>query len=425
MKLVDNITIVQVLLGSLVLLFAIFPALQIRRDVSKDLQGKWLAVISLMVFFFICNILFAVMLLFEWPFPPVFLAGSIFLAGACFVHILMKITRTTFLHNLMQDRELKLYAEQLSESLEGLRKTNGELEEEIARRKLPEEALRRSEEKYSSLVESTADSIYLVDRDYRYLFINKNHLSRLGISEGGYQGKGYADFHTPEETKLFTGIADEVFRTGTSAWFEHKSRRDKEYFLLTLSPVIKIDGEISAITVVSKNITKLKKMETELRTMSFTDPLTGLHNRRGFLTLADHLLKAADRTRSKVYLLYADMDYLKHINDNFGHQEGDLALKETGRILKDTFRKSDIVARIGGDEFVVMPIGNKEESVPLLTKRLDDNIRNYNEKKIHKHTLSLSVGITYYDPAHPASLEELLSQGDKMMYEQKLTKKDT
>ncbi len=425
MKLLDIVTVVQILLGGPIILFATFTALQIRRDVSKDLQGKWLAVISFMVFFFICCLLFACTLLFKWSFSLEVLSGSVFLAGACFMYIIINITRTTMLYKSMQDRELKLYAEKMAKSIASLKEVNEELEQEIAQRRLPEEALRRSEEKYSSLVESTEDSIYLIDRNCRYLFMNKKHLSRLGISEEGYTGKGYSDFHTPEETRLFNGIADEVFRTGTSVRVEHKSRRDGEYYLLTLSPVIKTNGEISAVTVVSKNINELKKMEAELRTLSLTDPLTGLHNRRGFLTLAEHLVKTADRTRSKVFLLYADLDNLKHINDVFGHQEGDLALKETGRILKETFRKSDIVARIGGDEFVVMPVGNKEESVPLLTARFDNNLRDYNEKKLHKHTLSLSVGITHYDPAHPVTLEELLSQGDKMMYEQKLSRKKT
>ena len=83
-----------------------------------------------------------------------------------------------------------------------------------------------------SLVESYEDSIYLVDRDYRYLFINKKHLSRLGISEDGYKGKGYGDFHTPEVTKRFTEIVDKVIGTGKSVQLEHKSERDDNYFFL-------------------------------------------------------------------------------------------------------------------------------------------------------------------------------------------------
>lgn len=121
-------------------------------------------------------------------------------------------------------------------------------------------------------------------------------------------------------------------------------------------------------------------------------------------------------------MLYADLDNLKYINDTFGHQEGDSALKETARILKETFRESDIVSRIGGDEFAVMPIGNTEESVTTLTTRLENNLADFNEKKNLNYMLSISIGITHYDPAHPVSVEELLSQGDKLMYEQKLRK---
>jgi PAS domain-containing protein len=189
MKLVDIVTIVQFLLGAPIILFAIFMGLQIRKDVSKDLQGKWLAVISFMVFFFICCLLFAFMLLFSGPFSFEVLSGSVFLAGACFMYIIIKITRTTMRNKSMQDRELTMYAEKMAKSIANLKEINEELEQEIAQRRLPEEALRRSEEKFSSLVESTEDSIYLIDRNCRYLFINKKHLSRLGISEEGYAGR--------------------------------------------------------------------------------------------------------------------------------------------------------------------------------------------------------------------------------------------
>ena len=89
------------------------------------------------------------------------------------------------LYKSRQDRELLLDAQQMAESIASLKEMNEALEEEISRRIRSGEALRKSEEKYSSLVESTEDSIYLLDREYRYLFINKKHLSRLGISETG------------------------------------------------------------------------------------------------------------------------------------------------------------------------------------------------------------------------------------------------
>ncbi|MEJ2323606.1 MAG: GGDEF domain-containing protein, partial [Nitrospirota bacterium] len=94
-----------------------------------------------------------------------------------------------------------------------------------------------------------------------------------------------------------------------------------------------------------------------MRSLSLTDELTGLSNRRGFFNLVDQLLKMAKRMNTVIYMLYADLDSLKSINDVYGHHEGDNILKDVAHILKTTYRESDIVARIGGDEFVVIPVG--------------------------------------------------------------------
>jgi diguanylate cyclase (GGDEF)-like protein/PAS domain S-box-containing protein len=425
MKLHDIITIIQVLSGAVLLLFSVFLGLKTKKDIPKDLKGKWLAVISFMIFFIVCYILFVFVHVRYGSFLLELVSGSVFLGGACFVYIVIRITRATIRQLIVKDEQLKLDSEQLHKSLDSLKKINKELEGEIARRILSAEALRKSEEKYSSLVESTEDSIYLLDREYRYLFINKKHLSRLGISGSAYTGKEYGDFHMPEVTDRFTKIVDEVFRTGKSVQLEHESQRDNNYFLLTLSPVIESGEKITAVTVVSKKITELKKMEEELRTLTLTDSLTGLYNRRGFLTFAEQHLKIANRMKSKIYMLYADLDDLKRINDAFGHQEGDEALKETARLLEETFRESDILSRIGGDEFVVMPIKFGDENVAAITSRLENNLTRYNEKNHRTYALSISVGITYYDPDQPITVEELLSRCDKLMYKEKTGKKNS
>jgi PAS domain S-box-containing protein len=259
MKLHEIITIIQVLSGAVFLLFSVLLGLKTKKEVPKDLKAKWLAVISFMAFFIVCYILFVVLLLRYTYFPLEMFAGGVFLGGACFVYVIINVARTTIQQLVVKDRELKLDSEQLHVSLEYLKDINKELEKEIAQRILSGEALRKSEEKYSSLVESTEDSIYLLDGDYRYLFINKKHLSRLGISDNGYIGKKYGDFHTQEVTNRFTKIVDEVFSTRESVQVEHQSLRDDNYFLLTLSPVIESDGEITAVAVVSKRITELNK----------------------------------------------------------------------------------------------------------------------------------------------------------------------
>ena len=126
-----------------------------------------------------------------------------------------------------------------------------------------EEALRDSEEKYRSLVESTEDSIYLLDRDCRYLFMNQRRLSRFGMPIDEVIGRAYGEFHSKEETKEFSDKVKEVFETGKSLWHEYRSENDGGYFLRTLSPVKEPDGRTTSVTVVSKNITELKIAEEE------------------------------------------------------------------------------------------------------------------------------------------------------------------
>ena len=165
------------------------------------------------------------------------------------------------------------------------------------------------------------------------------------------------------------------------------------------------------------------KMAMMLRSLSLVDELTGLNNRRGFLTLAGQNLKTADRLQKKMILLFADLDGMKLINDSLGHHEGDLALQETASLLRETFRESDVIARMGGDEFVVSALETSEENNESVISRLEANLAALNSRKNRNYQLSLSIGITLFDPASPSSLEELLEEADAMMYRQKNAKK--
>jgi PAS domain S-box-containing protein len=137
---------------------------------------------------------------------------------------------------------------------------------DITERKQMEEALRESEEKYRSLVESSEDSIYLVDSKCNYIFLNNRHLARLGVQSSEIIGKGYSEFHNPEESKDFAQRIKTVLKTGQSLSYEYRSQRDNRYFIRTLSPVKTPDGGvIKAITVISKDITERKQAEEALR----------------------------------------------------------------------------------------------------------------------------------------------------------------
>ncbi len=122
-----------------------------------------------------------------------------------------------------------------------------------------EEALQESEERYRSLVETTDDSVYLVNRKCEYLFMNTKHRSRLlFLFDAEYTGKAYGDFHSPEETQEFIEKVETVFATRKALQHEHRSQRDGRYFLRTLSPVMGPNGDVAAVSVVSKDISSIR-----------------------------------------------------------------------------------------------------------------------------------------------------------------------
>jgi diguanylate cyclase (GGDEF)-like protein len=163
------------------------------------------------------------------------------------------------------------------------------------------------------------------------------------------------------------------------------------------------------------------RAEEALLVLSLTDDLTGLYNRRRFFVLTEQYLKVAIRTKRRLLLLFIDMDDLKWINDHHGHNEGDQALIDFTNILKQSFRESDIIARIGGDEFVVLFVSSDENSERLLT-RLDENLKDYNDQRSRPYPLSISVGTAQFDPEYPISIDQLLSEADASMYIQKRKK---
>jgi diguanylate cyclase (GGDEF)-like protein/PAS domain S-box-containing protein len=296
------------------------------------------------------------------------------------------------------------------------------MSQDITERKMAEETLRSSEEKYRSLVESTEDSIYLIDRNYRYLFVNQKHLERIGLSEEQILGKEYSSFHSPDETRWFVEKVNKIIKTGESLQHEHRSLKDGRYFFLTMSPVKVNDEGIMAVTVISKDVTEFKLMEEELHKLSMTDELSGLYNRRGFFTLADQQLKIAKRTNRRMTLLSIDMDNLKGINDTLGHKVGDIAILQTAHILRESFRESDIIARIGGDEFVVLQVEITDTQPDTMVSRLQRNIEDYNAKIDGVYELSLSMGAAHFDHENPKGIEDLLVEADKFMYEHKKSK---
>ena len=163
---------------------------------------------------------------------------------------------------------------------------------------------------------------------------------------------------------------------------------------------------------------------SDLRELTLTDDLTGLYNRRGLSTLAGQQMRVARRQGSRTLLFYFDLDGMKEINDRYGHIEGDIALIETARILRSVFRDSDIIARIGGDEFVVLLLDSMEKDSDILRERLAGKMRERNRISRTPFKLALSAGYTECGPDDILpTLEEMISRADYHMYGEKRARK--
>ena len=174
-----------------------------------------------------------------------------------------------------------------------------------------------------------------------------------------------------------------------------------------------------------QKVSELEKANDHLRSLSLSDVLTGLNNRRGFMILATGLLKFARRAAYSVCLLYIDLDSLKYINDTFGHTAGDTAITHFARILTETFRDSDVIGRLGGDEFVVLIIDATESDLTSLQVRLQSNVDAHNLQSERGYALSLSLGVIRVDPDSTITMEELLYEADAAMYQHKKNRKRT
>jgi diguanylate cyclase (GGDEF)-like protein len=142
------------------------------------------------------------------------------------------------------------------------------------------------------------------------------------------------------------------------------------------------------------------------------------------MTLAEKQKKMVERAQksSLLLLLFADLDKMKSINDNLGHKKGDKALIEVASILKKVFRESDIIARIGGDEFAVLGVVAQKSDIVAFESRLQEQIAIHNSYENRDYTISLSVGTACSDPENHYSIDELMSRADELMYEQKRNK---
>lgn len=159
-----------------------------------------------------------------------------------------------------------------------------------------------------------------------------------------------------------------------------------------------------------------QRLHESLKALSFTDELTKVYNRRGFITLTEQQIELTKRLHQGFYLFYIDLDFLKEINDTFGHQMGDQALIDTAQAIQSSFRTHDIVGRLGGDEFGIIAIHAPKESLEQLSHHLLQKVMELQSQKHRPYSISLSLGSTYYDGRQESSVENLISEADRNLY---------
>ncbi|MBN1150356.1 GGDEF domain-containing protein [candidate division WOR-3 bacterium] len=180
----------------------------------------------------------------------------------------------------------------------------------------------------------------------------------------------------------------------------------------------------------ASNLSKTNKMlidelkrkqvvEEELRYFASTDSLTGIYNRRAGLLFLDHRIRESMDNNTPFQICFVDVNNLKEINDSYGHNEGDYLLVKLTEILNQSIRESDVIFRLGGDEFIIIFHALALENTKNIWKRVDKNLGKYNESSQKKYEISVSYGFATFDPSKPKTIEELISFADFEMYREK------
>ena len=430
----QTLSIILVFVGAGFLLASIYFSLRLLRDVPAAFLAKWRVLIGLMLFFLGGYLVFIVGQFRQINLPAELVTGVVFFGGALFVLLIINLTENTITTIREGERQLRSARDQLeigvAERTLQLQQAFADLEKEIGERRKASAALENTNAELLQILNCGAEGIRVVDKNFIMQRVNRTFARMSGVAQEELIGMPcHVAFvntvcHTPEcpLEKILHG----------SAYVDCEKtleRKDGMVFpcLVTAFPYYDKEGKLIGIVEGFRDISQRKEMENMLKEMSITDELTGLLNRRGFLAVAEKHLLLVDRVEESLYLLYADLDNMKGINDNFGHDIGDQALVEAADVLKSTFRKSDVVGigRLGGDEFAVLMFSSFAPSYnhPVL-HRLEQHIAERNQQPGRRYELSMSVGIVRYDPENPCPVEQFLALGDKAMYQCKKEKKN-
>ena len=331
--------------------------------------------------------------------------------------IIVYLTYRSYLRNVetsaAQVEQAKVHVEQLNSF--------------IAEQERISKALVESEEHFRNAFDYAAIGMALVSPEGKWLRVNRSLCEIVGYSEAELLASDFQSITHREDlghdlAEVYRMLAGETLACQLEKRYTHKLGHD---VWVSSSASLVRDAQSRPFHFIFQiqDITERKRAEAAIQTLSLADELTGLYNRRGFLAFCKQHLSSLSRTNKGVAIVYADLDGLKKINDSFGHTEGDRALIKTAELLKETFRSSDILGRLGGDEFTVLAAVDPEDGVENLIARLEQKFENYNALKASPYQLSISLGVAQFDSDQTQTMEDLMALADLAMYENKRRKK--
>lgn len=286
-------------------------------------------------------------------------------------------------------------------------------------------ALRETEERFSQLLQLSPDAV-IVHADGKVLFSNPASATLLGVASGKELiGRAMADFVHPD----FRGTAHALHAKAppaSPADHAEPPTRERERFLRADGTAVDVEVAASAcryhdrpaVVVLARDISAQLRHERHLHAMALVDDLTGLYNRRGFAVFAEQELQRARRDGRRAGLVFADLDDLKGINDDHGHNAGDAALRTLARALQSLMDESDVLARWSGDEFVALLVGREGMTPESVGAKLEAVLRDLRAPDT-PYRVRATIGTSAIDPEEPGSLHAALDRADEELYRRK------
>ncbi|MBT2693630.1 bifunctional diguanylate cyclase/phosphodiesterase [Bacillus sp. ISL-55] len=289
-------------------------------------------------------------------------------------------------------------------------------------RKKAEIEVREQEAKYRLIAENSDDLIRMIDAEGIVKYASPSHEVLLGYKPEELEGSRFDLYIHPEDQEK---IREHFFRNNDDPQpvvMEYRKRNKKgEYIWVeaNTAPVLDDAGKLSHYIVVSRDVSEKKEHKEKLEFYAYYDSLTGVPNRRYFQQLLEETLRDAGRTDSQVALLFLDFDRFKWVNDTMGHDIGDELLKLFVQRIQAVIRPSDVIGRLGGDEFmVVLPQISSREDITMAAERLINALQEPWKIQDHEFVTTSSIGISVY-PLMADRCEKLISQADQALYKAK------